>query len=81
MASYAQNDTIPKEQNVTVEVYDVVAVYREHLDGRGRTRRFTSETKGEILKYDESTGVLTFKGIDGKMYSYKSDQYEYFQYN
>jgi hypothetical protein len=81
MASYAQNDTILKEQNVTVEVYDVVAVYREHLDGRGRTRRFTSETKGEILKYDESTGVLTFKGIDGKMYSYKSDQYEYFQYN
>ena len=78
---YAQNDTISSPQSTTVEIYDVVAVYREHQDGRGRTRQFTSELKGEIIKYDESTGVLTFKGIDGRMYSFNSDQYEYFQYD
>jgi hypothetical protein len=60
----AQPDTNPEKPNTIVEVYDVVAVYREHLDGRGRVRQYTSEMKGEILKYDESTGVLTFKGTD-----------------
>ncbi|PCJ35644.1 MAG: hypothetical protein COA99_13705 [Moraxellaceae bacterium] len=80
-ALFAQTDTTSNSQNVNIEVYDVVAVYRDHIDGRGRTRKFTSEIKGHIIKYDESTGVLTFKGIDGRMYSYTSDQYEYFQYD
>lgn len=78
---HAQNDTISKEQNVIVEIYDVVAVYKESTDGRGRTRSYVSELKGEILNYDESTGVITFKGADGKMYSFKSDEYKYFQYD
>jgi hypothetical protein len=77
----AQPDTNPEKPNTIVEVYDVVAVYREHLDGRGRVRQYTSEMKGEILKYDESTGVLTFKGTDGKIYSLKNDEYKYFQYD
>lgn len=80
-ALFAQIDTISNSQNVNIEVYDVVAVYRDHIDGRGRTRKFTSEIKGDIIKYDESTGVLTFKGVDGKMYSFTSDQYDYFQYD
>lgn len=77
----AQNDTIPKEQNEIVEVYDVVAVYKSTTDGRGRTRNYVSELKGEILNYDESTGVLTFKDKDGRMYSFKSDEYKYFEYD
>ena len=76
-----QNETNANTQNDTVEIYDVVAVYKSHTDGRGRTRQFTSEIKGEILNYDESTGLLTFKGIDGRMYSFNSNQYEYFEYN
>jgi hypothetical protein len=77
----AQPDTNPEKPNTIVEVYDVVVVYREHVDGRGRVRQYTSELKGEILNYDESTGVLTFKGIDGKIYSLKSGEYKYFQYD
>jgi hypothetical protein len=77
----AQNDTIPKEQNEIVEVYDVVAVYKSTTDGRGRTRNYVSELKGEILNYDESTGVLTFKDKDGRIYSFKSDEYKYFEYD
>ena len=77
----AQNDTIPKVQNAIVEVYDVVAVYKETTDGRGRTRNYVSELKGEILNYDESTGVLTFKDKGGRMYSFKSDEYKYFEYD
>ncbi|MFK7787407.1 MAG: hypothetical protein AB8B56_19945 [Crocinitomicaceae bacterium] len=80
-ALIAQNDTLSSAQSIDVEVYDVVAVYREHTDGRGRTKKFTTEMKGEIVKYDESTGVLTFKRNDGKMYSLTTDQYEYFQYD
>lgn len=81
LALYAQTDTISKASNTLIEVYDVVAVYKEHTDGRGKTRQFTSEMKGKILNYDESTGVLTFKGIDGKMYSFKNTDYKYFQYD
>jgi hypothetical protein len=77
----AQNNTIPKEQNEIVEVYDVVAVYKSTTDGRGRTRNYVSELKGEILNYDESTGVLTFKDKDGRIYSFKSDEYKYFEYD
>ena len=77
----AQNDTIPKEQIEIVEVYDVVAVYKSTTDGRGRTRNYVSELKGEILNYDESTGVLTFKDKDGRIYSFKSDEYKYFEYD
>jgi hypothetical protein len=80
-ALYAQIDTIPKEQNIKIEVYDVVAVYKESTDGRGQTRKYVSELKGKILNYDESTGVLTFKGNDGKMYSFKSGDYKYFEYD
>lgn len=80
-ALFAQADTTSNAQNSDIEVYDVVAVYRDHIDGRGRTRKFTSEIKGDIIKYDESSGVLTFKGIDGKIYSFSSDKYEYFQYD
>ena len=78
---FAQKDSIPKVQNTRVEIYDVVAVYREHVDGRGVTRQYTSEMKGKILNYDESTGVLTFKARDGKMYSLKSTDYKYFEYD
>ena len=78
---FAQKDSIPKVQNTLVEIYDVVAVYREHVDGRGVTRQYTSEMKGEILNYDGSTGVLTFKARDGKMYSLKSTDYKYFEYD
>lgn len=77
----AQNDTISKEQNEIVEVYDVVAVYKSTTDGRGRTRNYVSELNGEIINYDESTGVLTFKDKDGRMYSFKSDEYKYFEYD
>ncbi len=77
----AQIDTITKQQNEIVEIYDVVAVYKESTDGRGQTRKYVSELKGEILNYDESTGVLTFKGVDGKMYSFKSGDYKYFEYD
>ncbi|MDG1147252.1 MAG: hypothetical protein P8N52_02990 [Crocinitomicaceae bacterium] len=80
-ALFAQNDKVSSPQDVIVEIYDVVAVYREHKDGRGRTRQFTSEIKGEIIKYNQHSGVLTFKRIDGKMYSLTSSQYEYFQYD
>lgn len=78
---FAQVDSTANTPDVIIEVYDVVAVYRSHIDGRGRTREFTSLIKGEIVKYDESTGVLTFKGNDGKMYSFKSEEYKYFEYN
>jgi hypothetical protein len=77
----AQNDSVPTVSESSVEVYDVVAIYREMKDGRGRLRKFTSEIKGEIINYDASTGFITFKAIDGRMYSLSSDQYEYFQYD
>lgn len=77
----AQVDTISKQPNEIIEIYDVVAVYKESTDGRGQTRKYVSELKGEILNYDQSTGVLTFKGIDGKMYSFKSSEYKYFEYD
>ena len=77
----AQIDTIHKQPNEIIEIYDVVAVYKESTDGRGQARKYVSELKGEILNYDQSTGVLTFKGIDGKMYSFKSDEYKYFEYD
>jgi hypothetical protein len=80
-ALLSQQDTVPPIQNEIVEIYDVVAVYKSHTDGRGRTRQFTSELKGKILNYDESTGLLTFKGVDGRMFSFNSNQYEYFEYN
>lgn len=78
---FAQNDTIHKEPNVNIEVYDVVAVKKSTTDGRGRTRNYVSELKGEILNYDESTGVLTFKDKNGRMYSFQSDEYKYFEYD
>lgn len=81
LASNAQVDTLQKDPNVKVEIYDVVAVYKEHRDGRGNTREYTSELKGKILSYDASTGLLTFKGIDGRMYSFKSGEYKYFEYD
>lgn len=77
----AQNDTLPNAKSEIVEVYDVVAVYKTTTDGRGRTRNFVSEMKGEIQNYDETTGVLTFKDLDGRMYSFKTGEYKYFQYD
>lgn len=77
----AQNDTVSTEQTTLVEIYDVVAVYKTITDGRGRQREFTSEMKGEILNYDSSTGVLTFKDTDGRMYSFASNEYKYFEYD
>lgn len=81
IAANAQIDTLQKDPTIKVEIYDVVAVYKQHLDGRGNTREYTSEMKGEILSYDASTGLLTFKGIDGRMYSFKSGEYKYFEYD
>ncbi len=80
-ALHAQNDSIPKGQNDIVEIYDVVAIYIESTDNRGRTKNFVSELKGEILNYDKSTGVLTFKDREGKMFSFESYEYKYFEYN
>lgn len=77
----SQNDTITNSPDELVEIYDVVAIYKQVTDGRGRTRSFVSELKGEILNYDESTGVLTFKDRSGKMYSFNSNQYKYFEYD
>lgn len=77
----AQVDTTKIKTNTTSEYYDVVAVYREHIDGRGRRIQFTTELKGEIMNYDATTGLITFKALDGKMYSLKSGDYKYFQYN
>lgn len=77
----AQKDTLTNEQNETVEIYDVVAVYKEGRDGRGNPRTYVSEIKGEILNYDETTGLITFKGADGRMYSFKSGEYKYFEYD
>lgn len=81
LAANAQVDTLKKDPTVKVEIYDVVAVYKEHRDGRGNIRQYTSELKGEILSYDATTGLLTFKGRDGKMYSFKSGEYKYFEYD
>ena len=81
LAANAQVDTLQKDPTVKVEIYDVVAVYKEHRDGRGNIRQYTSELKGEILSYDATTGLLTFKGLDGKMYSFKSGEYKYFEYD
>ena len=78
---HAQNDTIQKEPTEIVEVFDVVAIYKETTDSRGRTRNFVSELKGEILNYDQSTGVLTFKDDQGRVYSLSSDEYKYFEYD
>ena len=80
-ALFAQNDSLTKEPNNSIEIYDVVAVYKETTDGRGRKRQYTSELKGEILKYDETTGLITFQGKDGRIYSFRSGDYKYFQYN
>ncbi len=79
--SYAQVDTTNNKTNATTEYYDIVAVYREHIDGRGRRIQYTTELKGEILNYDANSGVITFKALDDKMYSLKSGEYKYFQYN
>jgi hypothetical protein len=35
LATYAQTDTLSNKPITTKEYYDVVAVYREHIDGRG----------------------------------------------
>lgn len=81
LTTYAQVDTLQKDTTKLVEVYDVVVIYKEHKDGRGNTQQYTSELKGEILGYDATTGLLTFKGIDGKIYSFKSGDYKYFEYD
>lgn len=81
LATNAQVDTLQKDPTIKVEVYDVVAVYKEHRDSRGNIQQYASELKGKILSYDASTGLLTFKGIDGKMYSFKSGEYKYFEYD
>lgn len=44
--SYAQVDTTKNKNNAITEYYDVVAVYHENTDGRGRPVRFTTELKG-----------------------------------
>ncbi|MFA7272638.1 MAG: hypothetical protein WC044_02155 [Crocinitomicaceae bacterium] len=80
-ALFAQNDTLSTTPNASVEIFDVVGVYRSHVDARGITRNYTSELKGKILNHDQSTGLLTFQGRDGKMYSFTSTQYEYFKYD
>jgi hypothetical protein len=76
----AQPDTLPKSP-ITAEIWDVVAIYKEHTDSRGVTRKFTHELKGEILNYDASTGLITFKDQDGKMYALKAGDYKYFEYD
>jgi hypothetical protein len=82
-AAWAQMDSTLKTPaaNTKVEIYDVVAVYKEHKDSRGITRTFTYEMKGDILNYDQSTGVLTFKDLDGKVYSLKGSDFKYFEYD
>lgn len=80
-ALIAQPDTLAPAKTQVVEIYDVVGVYRSHVDARGNTRNYTSELKGKILNHDQSTGLLTFQGRDGKMYSFTSAQYEYFKYD
>lgn len=77
----AQSDTIAPVVDANVEIYDVVAVHKQGTDGRGRVRHYVSEIKGEIINYDETTGVLTFKGLDGRMFSFQSEDYKYFEYN
>lgn len=77
----AQNDTTIINSNPNVEIYDVVAVHKQGTDGRGRVRHYVSEMKGEIINYDETTGVLTFKSLDGKMFSFQSEDYKYFEYD
>lgn len=79
--SFAQHDSVPEQPTTITEIYDVVAIYKQHTDGRGNTRQYVSELKGEIINYDEGTGVLTFKAVDGKMYSLKSSDYKYFEYD
>lgn len=81
--AWAQKDSTLKTTaaNTKVEIYDVVAVYKEHKDSRGITRTFTYEMKGDILNYDQSTGVLTFKDLEGKMYSLKGTDFKYFEYD
>jgi hypothetical protein len=49
----AQIDTIHKQPNEIIEIYDVVAVYKESTDGLGQARKYVSELKGEILNYDQ----------------------------
>lgn len=77
----AQNDSVPAQPTTITEIYDVVAIYRQTTDGRGNPRTVTSELRGEIINYDESTGVLTFKANDGRMYSLRSEDYKYFEYD
>ena len=79
--SNAQSDTIRMAQNNIVEIYDVVVVNRETTDGRGNVRKYSTEIKGEIINYDATTGVLTFKDLEGKIYSFKSGDYKYFEYD
>lgn len=79
--SYAQPGINTEDQKVITEVYDIVAIYNEHTDGRGHTRRFVTELRGEILNYDATTGVMTFKDQDGRIYSLKNDDYKYFEYD
>ena len=79
--AHSQVDTLQKDPAIKVEIYDVVAVYKEHRDGRGNVREYTSELKGKILSYDAGTGLLTFKGVDGRIYSFKSGEYKYFEYD
>lgn len=78
---HAQKDTLTNDQNEIVEIWDVVAVYKEGTDGRGNPRSYVSEMKGEIQNYDATTGLITFKGQDGRMYSFKSGDYKYFEYD
>ena len=77
----AQSDTARIAQNIIVEIYDVVVVNRETTDGRGNVRKYSTEIKGEIINYDATTGVLTFKDLEGKIYSFKSGDYKYFEYD
>ena len=79
--SNAQSDTIRMAQNNIVEIYDVVVVNRETTDGRGNVRKYSTEIKGEIINYDATTGVLTFKDLEGKIYSFRSGDYKYFEYD
>ena len=76
-----EDDSLQKNPTVIIEVYDVVGVYESHSDGRGNPREFTIERKGEILNYDQSTGLLTFKTLDGKIHAYKPHEYKYFEYD
>lgn len=81
LTAIGQNDSIRKIVSTRIETYDVVAQYKERKDSRGETIQYTELLKGEIINYDATTGLLTFKDTQGRMYSLRSQDYKYFEYD